>query len=329
MPARVVFMGSDPIALPLLEWLAGQGSGTLIVAVYTQPDRPVGRGQKVVANEIKGWAEARGIEVRQPERLGPEELEAFRSLDPDTALVMAYGHILRQDWLDAPRRGLWNFHASILPRYRGASPIQAAIVAGETESGVTLMQMVRRLDAGPMADVERVPIGPRDTAAELEAKLAGACVPLLSRNWPALLTGTLSLQEQEESAATYCRRLVKDDGAIDFSCDPVAVAARINGLFPWPGCSIPWEDAGLRVGLAEAAGLERPQTAADGEVLGLDAEGLLVACGHGVIRLLRLQRPGGKMLPAAEFVRGYPLERGTALPSRPMPALVANEPFRR
>jgi methionyl-tRNA formyltransferase len=228
LPLKLVFLGSDPIALPLLEWLAGEGSsGAKIVAVFTQPDRPVGRGQKVTANAIKTWALAHGLPVHQPEKLTEEVRAELARYGADVALVMAYGHILRDEFIATPRLGTLNLHTSLLPKYRGASPIQTAIASGEPETGVTLMRIVKRLDAGPVADVERVTIGALDTAAEIETKLAAACVPLVARALPGLREGTLGFVPQEETAATFCRRLDKADGALDFTRPAAELAARV------------------------------------------------------------------------------------------------------
>ena len=213
---RTVFMGSDAIALPLLNWLADEArSMVTLVAVYTQPDRAVGRGQKVQPNAIKLWAQKRGLPVHQPEKLTPDELTRLKGYQPDVALIMAYGHILRQDFIDAPRLGTLNLHTSLLPKYRGASPIQTAIASGDRQTGVTLMKIVPALDAGPIADVERVSIESLDTAVEVEAKLAAACVPLLARALPKLAEGSLIFTEQDHAQATFCRKLEKADGALD------------------------------------------------------------------------------------------------------------------
>src|SRR5688572_14194236 len=205
---KIVFMGSDAIALPALDWLAGSGLGR-IVGVFTQPDRAVGRGQQVQANAIKRWAETKGAPVFQPVKFSAEAQGALRGLQPDVTLVMAYGHILKQDVIDTPRLGTFNLHTSILPKYRGASPIQTATACGDTITGVTFMRLVLELDAGPIADVERVAIGPLDTAAEVEAKLSAACVPLVQRVLPAIAAGTQTFAEQSTSEATFCRRLEK------------------------------------------------------------------------------------------------------------------------
>lgn len=330
---KIVFMGSDAIALPALDWLAVSGVGR-VVAVFTQPDRAVGRGQKVQPNAIKLWAQSKGLPVHQPEKFDAAARTELVGYTPDLTLVMAYGHILKQDVIDTPRLGTLNLHTSVLPKYRGASPIQTATACGERETGVTLMKMVLQLDAGPVADVERVDIGGLDTAAEVEAKLSQACVPLLARCVPAIAAETQVFTPQDASQATFCRRLEKGDGALDFATPAAALAARINGLNPWPGSSVEIAGQLIKLGLADAPspselssllnylGSEPP-----GTVIGHDTEGLLVATGQGVLRLRRLQRPGGKMLSAGEFLRGFPVAPRTMLPSRPMPPLVASQPF--
>ena len=327
---RIAFMGSDAIALPALDWLTGEGKEIAeVVAVFTQPDRATGRGQKIQSNAIKLWAEARRLPVLQPEKFGAAEREQLGACKPDLCLVMAYGHILRQEVIDTPRLGTLNLHTSILPRYRGASPIQTAIACGETVTGVTLMQMVLALDAGPVADVERVSVAPLDTATEAEAKLAQACVPLLARCLPPTAAGTQSFVEQDHSCATFCRRLEKADGALDFTQPAAILAARINALTPWPGCAVEINGQVVKLGLADTCNLLGYKPTDAGVVGGTATEGLLVGTGQGMLRLRKLQRPGGKMLPAAEFLRGWPVATGTRLPSHPMPALVSAKPFTR
>ncbi len=332
-PLNLVFLGSDIIALPLLDWLAGEGSAfARVTAVFTQPDRAVGRGQKVTPNGIKTWALARGLPVYQPEKITEEVRAQLAALAADVSLVMAYGHILKQDFIDTPRLGTLNLHASLLPRYRGASPIQTAIAAGEAETGVSLMRIVRQLDAGPVADVERVAIGPHDTALEIEQKLAAACVPLLARTLPRLASNELAFVEQDHAAASFCRRLVKDDGQLDFAAPAAVLAARINGLYPWPACTVEIAGQPVKIGLAEVAGdaeAVAPSGAqpAAGTVQAANTLGLWVATGRGVLRCLRLQKPGGKMLGAAEFLRGFSIPEGTVLPSAPLAPLVGPVPF--
>lgn len=308
--------------MPILDWLAQDGADAAqVVGVFTQPDRPAGRGQQIRANPIKVWAETRGLPVLQPEKLGEDVRLQLAALRADVGLVMAYGHILRDDFMNTPRLGMLNLHTSLLPKYRGASPIQSAIASGEVETGVTLMRIVRRLDAGPVADVERVAVGPLDTAVEVEAKLGLACVPLLRRALPRLADGSMRFTPQDDAAATHCRKLAKEDGAIDFAAPARLVAARINGLYPWPGCTVEVAGQVVKLGLADVA-VVAASDGLPGEVLGQDGDGLLVATGDGIVRLRRLQRPGGRMLPAAEFLRGFPVPAQARLPSRAMPVLV-------
>lgn len=326
-------MGSDPIALPALEWLRERAADRVgVVAVFTQPDRPSGRGQKLTPNGIKLWAQKHGLPVHQPAKLTVEAKAGFAALAPDAVLVMAYGHILRQDWLDLPPFGVWNLHASILPSLRGASPIQAAIVSGARESGVSLMRMVLRLDAGPVLDIERVSIADEDTGLDLEEKLSHACVPLLERNLDAILRPAPPLREQDDRAATFTRRMRKDDGRLDFAAPAAVLARRINGLFPWPCTFFELEGETIKVGLASVIA-SPPATApgadvAPGTVLGESDGALAVATGDGVLGLRRLQRPGGRMLATPEFLRGRAIAAGTVLESAPMPPLIGPAPFK-
>ena len=326
-PLRIVFLGSDGIALPLLDWLQTGEGRTLgrVVAVYTQPDRPVGRGQKVQANAIKTWALAQGLPVHQPEKLTDETRTELAAYGADVGLVMAYGHILKDALIATPRLGMLNFHASLLPRYRGASPIQTAVACGEREAGVSFMRIVRQLDAGPVADIERVPVATADTAIEVENKLSAACVPLLARTLPRLIDGTLAFAPQDEPAATFCRKLRKEDGVLDFAAPAAVLAARINGLFPWPACSVEIDGQPVKFGLAEAT--SATTTATPGTVVVAGPTTLQIATGAGLLVVHRLQRPGGRMLPASEFLRGFPIEQGRVLPSYALPILVDTKPF--
>lgn len=325
MTMRVVFMGSDGIALPLLDRLRDL-PGVALVAVFTQPDRATGRGQKVTANAIKNWALAAGLPVNQPLKFDDSAREELARLEPDLALVMAYGHILRPSVIDTPRLGTLNLHTSLLPRYRGASPIQSAIASGESETGVALMRIVPALDAGPVAATARVSIGSLDTARDVEGKLAVASADLVAANLPRLAAGNLRFEAQDESRVTYCRRLRKEDGVLDFHRPAWELAARINGLFPWPVCQFAWESVAVKIGLADVASPVADAT--PGTLLGVDAEGLLVGTGEGTLRFRRLQRPGGKMLAAADFLRGFPMPTGGRLVSHPLSTLVGRDPLR-
>jgi methionyl-tRNA formyltransferase len=317
-------MGSDAIALPMLESLMAFPSAHL-AGVWTQPDRPHGRGQRLLPGPIKTWALERGLPVFQPLKPDASDLDAMRGLGTQLILVMAYGHILRQPTLDLPELGCFNLHTSRLPKYRGASPIQTAVASGESGTAVTLMRMEAGLDTGPIVDFEPIPIGPTNTAGEVEASMASACVPLLARNFPRMLRGGLHLSAQNHEAATYCRRLEKADGVLDFSAPARLLAARINGLHPWPCCSLLIKGETVKIGRAGW----RASTISDtpGAIVGASGDALEVACGEGVLRLLELQRPGGRMLGAGEFLRGFPIPAGTLLASHPMPPLVSPTPF--
>jgi methionyl-tRNA formyltransferase len=328
-PLRLVFLGSDALALPVLDQIAdGPASPATVVGVYTQPDRPRGRGQHIEPGAIKQWAERRGIPIFQPERMSADDATSVRDrLRADVSLVMAYGLLLKDDILNAPRLGTFNVHTSILPRFRGASPVATAVASGVSETGVSFMRLVRKLDAGPVADFERVPVGPRDTAADVATKLGTAAVPLVIRSLRSLETGTLAPSEQEESAATYCRRLSKVDGVLDFTQPARELAARINGLYPWPGGSVAIGGTSVKLGLADSE--DESAVGDPGAVLGSDSEAVRVATGAGVLRLFRLQRPGGRMLPATEFLRGFAIPGGTVLPSAPMAPLESSQTFPR
>lgn len=317
MSVRWAFFGSDAIALSALADLAAQGRPPVLVV--TQPDRPSGRGQRVQAGPVAAWAHGLGIPVLQPEKPDAALEASLRDAGVELALVMAYGHILRRTLLAIPRLGFLNLHTSILPAFRGAAPVAAAIASGATETGVTLMRIVPRLDAGAVIAVERVPVGDEDTTDLVEARLGLACVPLLRRTWDAVAAGTAVEVPQDDAAATSCRKLDKADSALDWAVPARVLARRINALHPWPGAA--FEHAGVRIrcGLAVACA---GSGAAPGTVLGMREGALAVACADGEARLLRLQRPGGRLLPAAEFLRGFALPEGAVLPSSPMRPLV-------
>ncbi|MEO0796075.1 MAG: methionyl-tRNA formyltransferase [Verrucomicrobiota bacterium] len=323
---NLVFFGSDPISLPLLDWLREySGQGYRLVGVVSQPDRPKGRGKKLAPNEISAWALANDIELHRPEKPGPE-LEAWlREQRVELALVMAYGHILKKSLLAIPPLGFVNFHASLLPSYRGASPIESAIANGETETGVSLMRIIPKMDAGAVCDVEKVAVAPNDSGGSVREKLADACVPLLSRGLPSLLNRSATFTEQDEAAVSYCRKLVKTDGELDFEASAKVLAARVNGLFPWPGCYLDYD--GVRIKVKDASC--ETGHGAPGEVLSSDRNGLVIACGEGALRVHELQRPGGKMLPADDFFRGFSIAPGTFVQGGELSNLVSKTPFLR
>jgi methionyl-tRNA formyltransferase len=318
-------MGSDPIALPMLRHLrANRKSDLRIEAVFTQPDRKAGRGMKLQANAIKTWAIDNGIAVHQPRKCGEAETALLKQLGIDLVLVMAYGQILPRHLLEAPPRGALNFHASLLPRLRGASPIHTAVAIGLEETGVSLMRIVPKLDAGPVADVERVPIGAEDTAPDIHARLGQACVPLIDRCLPRIADESIQFTEQDSARVTYCRIIEKTDRCLDFNSSAQVLANRVRAFVPWPGTAFPVDDVEIRILAARAvdhSGDEVPGT------LLADADGVRICCAEGALELIQLQRPGGKPLPTDAFVHGFPLTSGRVVESREMRPLESREPF--
>ncbi|QYY34717.1 methionyl-tRNA formyltransferase [Ruficoccus sp. ZRK36] len=323
---RVAFMGSDAIAVPVLKYLAVEAADKVAVAgVFSQPDRPKGRGKKLQPNPLAAAAQELGLPLLQPEKPGAAEAEWLEAQGVELVLVMAYGHILRKRLLAAPALGYVNFHASLLPKYRGASPVESAVASGEAETGVSLMRIVPKMDAGPVLDMEAVTIDPLDTGASVREKLSAATVPLLARNLDALLAGTADFKDQDEAAATYCRKLEKADGQLDFTASAAALAARINGLDPWPGCFC--EVGETRIKVRQALVLDGAASSnAPGEVLAASKDGVDVATGEGVLRITELQRPGGKMHPARDFLSGFDLPAGTRLSGDEMRPLILQGP---
>ncbi len=320
----LVFFGSDTICLPVLDFLTGEAAGSCrLAAVVSQPDRARGRGKHRQPNPVAAWARQRGFELLQPERPGPEVAAWIRDNGIGVSLVMAYGEFLPGKLRHAAAQDMLNFHGSILPLYRGASPIETAVAMGETETGMSLMRVEAEMDSGPVADVERVRIEDSDTGGSVRGKLALASVPLLRRNLAAVLRGGLVFEEQDPDRVCYCRRLVKADGAVDFSLDANEICLRVRGFDPWPGSFFDHGEVRVRIGGARPT--EGAAGAAAGEVL-FAGEVLRVAAGRGSVEFTRLQRPGGRMLPAADFLRGHPVAPGTVLTWADAAALVAREP---
>lgn len=306
MPLRLIFMGTPEFAVPTL--LALHGHGHEIVAVYTRAPKPAGRGMKLQPSPVEREARRLGIPVLTPTTLKtPDALEQFRAHNADAAVVVAYGMILPQAILDAPPLGCFNLHGSLLPRWRGAAPINRAIMAGDAESGVMVMKMDVGLDTGDVAMAERVPISDTMTAADLHDALAPIGADLMVRAMGGLERGSLQLTRQSEQGVTYAAKIEKAEAKIDWKRPARGVLRHIHGLSPFPGA---WCEAGID---GEAARLKilrcEPAKGAGtpGELLD---DHLTVACGNGAIRILELQRAGGKPMRAAEFLRGTPLKAG-------------------
>ena len=304
---RIVFFGSPEFAVPSL---AAVAQAHKVVAVVTQPDRPAGRGAKLQPPAVKVLAAERGLPVLQPLKLRDGVVRAeLAALAPDLFVVVAYGRILPPDLLAVPRLGPWNVHASSLPKYRGAAPIQWAVIRGERETGVAIMRMEEGLDTGPVVALATEPIGPNDTAGTLAARLAPLGARLLVETLPRIAEGRVVLREQDHAAATLAPMLTKADGHLDFAQPADAVSARARGVDPWPGATV-----GLH---GEAAKVFAPSLVAGagqpGEVLGVVPQGLAVACGEGAIAFAEIQLPGRKRMPAKALLAGHPIPPGTRL----------------
>jgi len=313
---RVIFAGTPEFAAIALQSLINAGFD--IPLVLTQPDRPAGRGMQLQASAVKQLALLHDIPVAQPVSLRldgkyPEDaknaLSLLRATPYDVMVVVAYGLILPQAVLEIPRLGCVNIHASLLPRWRGAAPIQRAIEAGDAETGVTIMQMDEGLDTGPMLALEALSINDDDTASTLHDRLAqlGArmIVPVLQQ----LEAGTLTARSQPAAGANYAAKIMKDEAAIDFALPAEVVARKIQAFNPFPGATASIDGVSVKVWRAEV--IPTVTAGIAGEVLAANAQdGVLVACGDGVLRLKELQKPGGKRLPAKEFIKGFPLEAG-------------------
>ena len=312
MSLRIVFMGTPEFSVPTLMEIVGQGHD--VVACYTQPPRKAGRGMEERKSAVHQAAETLGIPVRCPPSLkSAEEQAALAELAPDAAVVVAYGLLLPQAVLDIPVHGCLNLHASLLPRWRGAAPINRAIMAGDAETGVEVMRMEAGLDTGPVYMAEKLAIGPEMTAGELHDRLSVLGADLMVRALAALPRGALVPTRQAEEGVTYARKIDKAETRIDWTRPAREVHDHVRGLSPFPGAWCEMEIAGRseRVKVLRSS-LEEGATGEPGTLLAAGDE-LLVACGSGALRLVQLQRAGKKPMPAAEFQRGAQLGAGLRL----------------
>ena len=299
-PLRIVFAGTPEFAAEHLKALLA--SPHQLLAVYTQPDRPAGRGQKLMPSPVKQLALQHEIAVYQPQTLRDPAAQAeLAALKPDLLVVVAYGLILPQVVLDIPRLGCINSHASLLPRWRGAAPIQRAIQAGDAESGVTVMQMEAGLDTGPMLLKVSTPISADDTGGSLHDRLAELGPPAVLQAIDGLAGGSLRGEVQDDSLATYAHKLNKDEALLDWSRPAVELERLIRAFNPWPICHSSLNDAPLKVLAAQLVTEPGAGRGAPGEILAASKGGLTVACADGALRLTRLQLPGGKALNFADL----------------------------
>jgi methionyl-tRNA formyltransferase len=319
-PPRAIFFGSPDFAVPFLDVVA---AGAELCAVVSQPDRPAGRGKQLAAPAVKSAALRLAVPVLQPERIRTPDFEAaLRALRPEIFVVVAYGRILPPALLEIPRLGPWNVHASLLPKLRGAAPIQWSIIRGETRTGVAVMRMEAGLDTGPVAAMAETAIADDDTAGTLSARLARLGADLLADVLPRIAAGGVTLTPQDDALATLAPPLVKDDGRLDFAQTARAVSARARGVDPWPGATAILDGEPIKLfrpvvldTAAEAAAAALPAGArGPGHVWGAAPQsGLVVACGDGAVAFAELQLPGRKRLPTDVVLNGRPIPPGTRL----------------
>jgi len=296
---RIVFAGTPEFAVPCLRAAANKAE---VVAVYTQPDRPAGRGRGLTPSPVKLEAVQRGIPVLQPENFkAAVSKEALRALKPDLMVVVAYGLILPQSVLDIPEHGCWNVHASLLPRWRGAAPIQRAIEAGDTRSGVCLMQMEKGLDTGPVLLAQALDIGPQETGGQLHDRLSELGAQVLADGL-GLLRASIQLppHPQPVEGVTYAHKIDKAEARLDWTQPATALANKVRAFNPWPMAEA--QLAGERVRLHGAVALDEAHGADPGAVLRASRDGIDIACGEGALRIRVLQRDGGKAITAADYL---------------------------
>lgn len=311
MQPRTAFFGTPALAVPSLEALHEVSE---IVRVFCQPDRAAGRGMKQRPPPVKARAQELGLVVEQPRRVRRSEFAAsLRALELELALVVAYGRILPLAVLDAPRLGCVNLHASLLPRWRGAGPIQWAVASGDRETGICLMQMDEGMDTGPVLATQRVSIGDEETAGALGVRLGQVAAEVVRREIPRLFAGELTATRQSEEGVTHARMLSKDDGWIDWHQSAAGVHNWVRGMHPWPGACFSLPD-GTRVKVHRAA-IEHAQGVAGAPGTVLAGEGLHVACATGTVLIGELQLDGKRRLRASDFLSGHPIPAGTRLGS--------------
>jgi methionyl-tRNA formyltransferase len=303
-PLRVVFAGTPDFAVPCLE--ACRATGAEVVAVYTQPDRPAGRGRKLAASPVKEAALAAGIPVEQPESFKAEAArDRLAAYAPDLMVVVAYGLILPRKVLAIPRLGCWNVHASLLPRWRGAAPIQRAILAGDDESGVGLMQMEAGLDTGPVLVERRTAIAADETGGSLHDRLSALGADALAEGLRRTMAGeTLAARIQAEAGVEYAHKLDKAEARLDFQLPAIALERKVRAFNPWPVAEA--DVAGERLRIWSARALEITSGAEPGQVIAATRDGIDIACAGGALRLISVQRPGGRPIGAADYLNARP-----------------------
>ena len=314
---RVVFMGTGEIGVPAFRWLLAAPECEVVAAV-SQPDKPAGRKLELRSSAIKQLAVERGVPVLQPVRMrAPDAVAEIVALQADVIVVMAYGQILPKAVLEAARLACLNLHASLLPRWRGAAPIQAAIEAGDQASGVTVMYMAEGLDTGDILLLRATPIGRRETGGSLHDRLGVIASEALAEAWPLLAAGCVPRFPQDETQTNYAPKLARENGAIDWAATPREIDRRIRAMNPWPAAHtfLPTPDGPRQLKVFSCI-QHRRESGPAGGVLRADRRGLLVGAGTGAVLLREVQMEGKKRMPAGEFLRGHPVAAGTLLGAR-------------
>jgi len=310
---KIVFFGTPDFAVPSLELLITRKE--TIAAVVTQPDRPVGRGQKLKFSPIKKLARESGLTVLQPEKAGsPDFIEVLKALSPDLAVVVAYGQIFPKALLKIPKNGFINVHSSLLPRYRGAAPINRAIINGDTETGVTIMQLDEGMDTGDILLQEKIKIDSCENAASLHDRLAMSGAILLGRSLDLLKQNRWRPVAQNHEEATYATMLKKEDGRIDWHLPADILYNRIRGMTPWPGCFTHLDKKLFKIHSAEKT--DTKHEALPGQVLSVSDNGIAVAAGKGALLLKEVQLEGKKRMSASDFIKGHQIGPGTVLKTK-------------
>ncbi|MBU0554218.1 methionyl-tRNA formyltransferase [Myxococcota bacterium] len=299
---RVLFMGTPEFAQPTLARVAGMGCQ--LVGVVSQPARGQGRGRKVVQTPVGAWAEAHGAPLFQWPRLNHESYQTLKALAPDLCVVVAYGKILPQRYLDLPPHGCLNGHASVLPALRGAAPIQWSVIHGHREAGVSVMRMDKGMDTGDVGLILRTPIDPDETAGALHDRLKHVAADAMEAAILRLCQGALHFTPQDHTQATTAPMLRKEDGRVDWSADARAVHDLVRGVSPWPGAWVPEGDGALKIHATRVSDEGEGLPGAPGEIIGVEADGPRVRCGRGAVVLTQLQRPGRKITTGAGYLCG-------------------------
>ena len=305
MTPRVVFFSAAEISIPCLEYLKCCPDITF-AGIVTQPGRAKGRGHKVSLNPVGLWAENHSIPFYQAEKMDVDAFAWLKTIQPDLIFVMAFGHILKKNFLDMPPLGMWNFHTSLLPKYRGASPIQSAILVGDSYSGVTLMSMVEKMDAGPWLAQKQVSIAEDETGITLTQKMAQTSAELLQSSLPKILTKDYTLIHQNNTAASYCSKFSKTDGLLDFNLPAALLERKIRAFQPWPGTYFFKDGERYIIHKAHVVPSNDPTSVCGNFIIGADKKTLYVTTNENNLSIDVLQKVGGKPMPVADFLRGKP-----------------------